>query len=239
MLCLWSAKGGAGVSVVAAALGVLSARRRPTLLVDFGGDAAAILGLDTSRDHSVGSARGVVDWLRSERPPPDALARMEVAVVPGLSLLPAGVRFSTGAADPSPPEADEPLSLLAQILAADDRSVIVDLGQAAAAREAMLAHGGTSVLITRACYLALRRAVPRGRPDRVVFVRERGRALRTADVSTAIGSPITVEVEWESSVARAVDAGLLASRLPPPLRRLEDLLPTSGVQPHRSGRVRR
>ena len=72
-----------------------------------------------------------------------------------------------------------------------------------------------SLLVTRPCYLALRRAV-RGetRPTGVVLVDEPGRALSRRDVEHALGVPVEATVSFDPAVARAVDAGLLATRLP-------------------------
>ncbi len=73
-----------------------------------------------------------------------------------------------------------------------------------------------SLLVTRACYLALRRAAdPPLRPSGVVLVTEPGRALDRTDVEQVVGAPVRAEVAFDPAVARAVDAGLLASRLPP------------------------
>lgn len=72
-----------------------------------------------------------------------------------------------------------------------------------------------SLLVTRACYLALRRAVSAPiRPTGVVLVAEPGRALRATDVEAAVGAPVVATVAVDPAVARAVDAGLLTARLP-------------------------
>ena len=74
--------------------------------------------------------------------------------------------------------------------------------------------------MTRACYLALRRAAdPPLRPSGVVLVTEPGRALDRTDVEQVVGAPVRAEVAVDPAVARAVDAGLLASRLPRGLER--------------------
>jgi hypothetical protein len=52
-----------------------------------------------------------------------------------------------------------------------------------------------------------------------VLVTEPGRALGVADVEGTLHVPVRAEVAVDPSVARAVDAGLLASRLPRPLAR--------------------
>jgi len=75
-------------------------------------------------------------------------------------------------------------------------------------------------LVLRPCYLALRRAarLPR-RPQGVVVIREAGRALTSRDIQSVVGAPIIGEITVSDSVARSVDAGLLATRLP---RQLSD-----------------
>lgn len=75
---------------------------------------------------------------------------------------------------------------------------------------------GHNIMVVRPCYLALRRAVAMQdavTPDQVILITEPGRALSSRDVERALGVSVTV-VEFDPSVARAVDAGLLAARLP-------------------------
>ena len=119
--------------------------------------------------------------------------------------------------------------LLAQLLMSESRLVIVDLGlvptgsgsdSVADARLSVLAAGRRSTLVTRACYLAVRAATERAPADDMVLVLEPGRALRSSDVTAALGVDDITVVRWDVSVARAVDAGLLGSRLPRPLRRV-------------------
>jgi hypothetical protein len=72
-----------------------------------------------------------------------------------------------------------------------------------------------SVLVVRNCYLALRRAVQHPlRPDAVVLVTEPGRALDVHDIETVLTDAPVTTVRIDPAVARAVDAGLLAARLP-------------------------
>lgn len=75
--------------------------------------------------------------------------------------------------------------------------------------------GDYTVLVTRACYLALRRAVAAGLEfDGIVMVDEPGRALNARDVERALGKPVVAIVAFDPVIARAIDAGLLAARLP-------------------------
>lgn len=80
---------------------------------------------------------------------------------------------------------------------------------------------GVAYLVTRPCYLALRRAMTGGtiRPDGLVVITEPGRALTVEDVAEVIGAPVRAVIPQDPAVARAIDAGLLASRLPRTLAR--------------------
>lgn len=224
MISCFGVKGGSGTSVVAAALAVLaSSDPHGALLVDLGGDQPALLG----RPQPGGP--GVVDWLHAGGDaPPDALGRLEVDVVPGLRLLPAGAgvplavrRTGTGGSQPgvaTPGSA----ATLAAVLGRDQRAVVVDGGCPAGDSQAseLVAAAAQRLMVIRPCYLALRRAalapvVPTG----VVVVTEPGRALRAADVEGVVGAPVVAVVDVEPTVARAVDAGVLAIRMPRSLQR--------------------
>lgn len=210
MLCFFSAKGGSGCSVSAAAAALESARERPTLLVDLAGDQPAILGIEAD-------GSGLAAWYEAESPPPDALWRLEVEVKQNLSLLPLGTRRAVG----SPSQ----YQVLALMLAEDRRSVVVDVGRDSISAVALLGAATRTVLVTRACYLAVKAAGFGPRADEVLLVKEPGRALGRNDVSVALGLPVTVTVPWDPAVARAVDAGLIASnRVPRSLRRIEAFL---------------
>ncbi len=209
MLCLFSSKGGVGCSVAAATLGLLAAERQPTLLVDLRGDLDVILGLPPASE-------GLGDWFRVEEPSPDLLHRLEVPVTDGLRLLPRGSCRS--------PTRPDRYRLLSQLLELDPRTVVVDVGTHAVPAVSLIADASSSMLVTRACYLALDAARRGPAPDRVVLIEEEGRALRPDDVAAAIGSPVDVTLRWHRDVARAVDAGLLASRLPRSLRALGAVL---------------
>jgi MinD-like ATPase involved in chromosome partitioning or flagellar assembly len=212
VVCCWSAKGGAGTTVVAAALALLLARAAPggALLVDLAGDATAVAGLPADPEIA-----GVSEWLR-EGPlvPADAMARLEVTVRDGLALLPRG---------------DGPLSVerapaLIALLAADPRPVVVDAGVVAGAGDTVAAivtaAAADSLLVTRPCFLAIRRAlVAPVRPSGVVLVVEEGRALTASDIESALGVPVRAEVSVTAQVARAVDAGVFLTRLPRSLER--------------------
>ena len=202
IITCWSVKGGSGTTVVAATLALVTAKRSPTLLVDLAGDIPAALGLPES------AGPGVYDWLESggDRRTLKALER-----VGGVSLgvLHAGIPTAASG---------EPL---ADALAADGRAVVVDAGVVRAGAPFDLASAATtSLLVLRPCYLALRRAAAAPlRPSGVVFVNEPGRSLSRRDVESVLGVPVVAEVDMDPAVARAVDAGLLACRLPRLLER--------------------
>ena len=212
LVACWSVKGGSGTSVVAASLALVAARRRPSLLVDLGGDSAAILGVAEP-------VSGVWAWLGSVSAPAAALSRLEVDAAPGLRLLPAG--------PPPGAEDGDRGALFAALLGADTRTVIVDVGRlgngaggAESVRARIAAAAPVSLLVLRPCYLALRRAVTAAiRPSAVVLVSEPGRALGRSDVEHVLGVPVRAEITVDPAVSRAVDAGLLATRLPRALER--------------------
>jgi hypothetical protein len=79
---------------------------------------------------------------------------------------------------------------------------------------------GTGVLVIRPCYLALRQALATGATTGaagVLLVTEPGRALGGDDVAAVTGLPVIATVPLRADIARAVDAGVLADRLPEPL----------------------
>jgi hypothetical protein len=76
------------------------------------------------------------------------------------------------------------------------------------------------LVVTRRCYLAVRRVARLAtEPTGVVLVDERGRSLTRGDIEAAVGAPIVATVSFDPAIARAVDAGLLAVRLPSAIRR--------------------
>jgi MinD-like ATPase involved in chromosome partitioning or flagellar assembly len=200
MFICWSTKGGTGTTVVSAAFALVSSKSSPTVLVDLGGDSAAALGLPEP------PGPGAHDWLQSSAADADALQRLLVPATDRLFLLPCGNR--------SQPVAAQRWADFAVALAALPQSVVVDAGPGSPATE-LLASAAQSVLVTRQCYLALRRVVAKGpQPTGVVLVTEPGRALTNRDVEHAVGAPVVAEVPWDPAISRAVDAGMLASRMP-------------------------
>jgi hypothetical protein len=228
MLCVWNVKGGSGCSVVSAGLALLATEQRPAVLVDLAGELPAVLGVEL-----VGP--GIADWLVAPEPPPDALSRMERSAAANLSLLQLGSLAAVGGGigqlgGGHDGWADR-LRLLARLLAAEERQVVVDIGTGVAQYQPVLDAAQSSILVIRACYLAVSRAARERCPDGIVVVREPGRALRSADIEDAVGAPVVATVPWDPAVARAVDAGLLARRLPKPLRQLRTVALTGGSVP--------
>jgi len=91
---------------------------------------------------------------------------------------------------------------------------IIDAGPAAAAAHASPGAGRRYAVLRGPCYLALATLVslPDLRPDGVILVAEPGRSLSAADASAVLGVPVVATVPVRSSIARLLDAGLLAGR---------------------------
>lgn len=211
LVACWSVKGGAGTTVVAAALALVLARSSPSgaLLADLAGDAPAVLGLPEPDGPGIGG------WLGAGPDvPADALVRLEFDAGSGLHLLPSGSSPISGDADRG--------DVLAALLAVDGRPVVADCGRLERSEVGVaLAAGAThSLLVTRACYLALRRATNAPvRPSGVILLTEPGRALGRSDVEQVVGAPVRAEIAVDPAIARAVDAGVLGARLPRGLER--------------------
>ena len=234
LIACWSPKGGSGTTVVTCALAVtLAARsssgghpgsgRSGVLLADLAGDVPAALGMPGP------SGPGLSDWLAAGADVPvDGLARLEVEAAAGLRLLPwaaAGTTF--GASGPSGAFGGEGrgggdrADVLATVLGADSRVVVADCGSGASGAGLALAAGAhLSLMVLRPCYLALRRALAAPvRPSGVILVSEPGRSVTRHDVEDVLGVPVRAVVDHDAAVARAVDAGLLATRVPRALER--------------------
>jgi hypothetical protein len=195
----WAAKGGSGTTVVTATLAL--SNRAPTLLVDLAGDLPIALGLP------VPDGPGIGEWSLSSAPP-SRLDSLRVALADGLDLLPRGHRTPVAR-----------WRELGDHLATIPHVVVVDAGTGPPPAE-LRDQADRVLLVTRACYLAVRRAVDAGEVvDGIVLVEEPGRALGVADLEAALGAPVVARVLLDPAVARAVDAGLLLAKLPGAFRR--------------------
>jgi Flp pilus assembly CpaE family ATPase len=234
LLALWSPKGGSGTSVLAAACSLVLAREsgaNPGVrLADLDGDQPAIFGLGADPE------LGLLDWLAAgAEAPAEALDRLAVEIAPGVALLPRGGRRRVLA----PVPAAEAGAALAVLLGDAPVATIADCGEAATpATRAIAEVATTAVVVIRSCYLALRRAVhdpALARTSGAVLVEDAGRSLSAREVAEVLGIPVIARVPSRPAVARAVDAGVLATRLPDALARpAAELLHRAGL-PSRRG----
>lgn len=207
-LC-WSPKGGSGTTSIAAALALLASRERSTVLVDLDGDAPAALGVGGAGEP------GVVDWLGAPHADGDALFRLATPCFDDIGIIGRGKSLG---GDVRLSDADW-ARLGTAIDERDDLDVVVDAGPHIPPSVAV-GRRVRSLMILRPCYLSIRRAVQCSETATgVVLVIEPSRGLRRVDVERALSLPVLAEVPWDPTVARAVDAGLLASRLPVTLSR--------------------
>lgn len=102
---------------------------------------------------------------------------------------------------------------LADCLDADGYAVIVDAGCVPTDHDL---RDTFRILVTSNCYIALRRALALNEsPDAFVLIDEPGRALNERDVAEVLGvERFCKPVPRDPAIARAVDSGLLAQRLP-------------------------
>ena len=211
LIACWSVKGGSGTTVVATALALRLARSAPgVVLADLAGDVPAVLG------RAEPSGPGLAEWAAAgPEVAVDALDRLTTDVAPGLTLLPAGDVSLMATASVADGER------LAMALAeSSHRIAVVDCGLISLDVALGLVGGAArSLLVVRPCFLALRRALASpARPSAAVLIAEPDRTLGPDDVEDVLGVPV-LSVPWDPSVARAVDAGLLATRVPSKLDR--------------------
>jgi len=202
MYACWSTKGGSGTTVVAAALALSRAATGAGVrLVDFAGDLPAALGIVEP------DSPGVTDWLIARDASTADLMQSFIPVTSRVTLLPLGTQ-------PTLALTDADALRLTHALATDASCTIVDVGTHPNA-SAICAQATKSILVVRPCYLALRRATRSTiTPDSVIVVQEPGRALTTNDIEGVVGAKVTTTIPVDPTIARAVDAGLLSSRLP-------------------------
>ena len=211
-LC-WAAKGGSGTTVVATALALSSAH--PSLLVDLDGEIPTVLGLPEP------DLPGIADWITSDAPP-EHLQDLLIDIGTATWLLPwrgGSASASSHRADPfNGPDTEQRWREFAQWLTAWALArygdVTIDSGTGEP-NATLIDEADRTLLVTRPCYLSLRRAVRSSlRPSGVVLVDERGHSLTRHDIEHALGVPVDATVSLDPAVARAVDSGLLTTRLP-------------------------
>ncbi len=215
---LSSPKGGTGTSVVAASLAIVSSSSSPTLLVDLAGDQAAILGLPQP-------PIGLSDWA-------NGMTYREFDEIislchDNLYLAPTGTfDFETLNAN-----AWDKLLRALSLKHSEGYNIIVDLGRAdipLALRKIV----DTCYLVTRPCYLALRRAVDLETAfSGVIVVNEPDRVLTSRDVESVLKLKCVAEIPYTSEISRRVDSGLLKSRLPMALQSVLSQLISLEVSP--------
>ena len=215
---LSSPKGGTGTSVVAASLAIVSSSSTPTLLVDLAGDQAAILGLPQP-------PTGLSDWA-------NGMTYREFDEIislchDNLYLAPTGTfDFETLNAN-----AWDKLLRALSLKHSEGHNIIVDLGRAdipLALRKIV----DTCYLVTRPCYLALRRAVDLETAfSGVIVVNEPDRVLTSRDVESVLKLKCVAEIPYTSEISRRVDSGLLKSRLPMALQSVLSQLISLEVSP--------
>ena len=215
---LSSPKGGTGTSVVAASLAIVSSSSSPTLLVDLSGDQAAILGLPQP-------PIGLSDWA-------NGMTYREFDEIislchDNLYLAPTGTfDFETLNAN-----AWDKLLRALSLKHSEGCNIIVDLGRAdipLALRKIV----DTCYLVTRPCYLALRRAVDLETAfSGVIVVNEPDRVLTSRDVESVLKLKCVAEIPYTSEISRRVDSGLLKSRLPMALQSVLSQLISLEVSP--------
>lgn len=204
MIVCWSVKGGSGTTVVASTIALMRAAesQRGALLVDLAGDVPAVLGLAES------SGPGINDWFANcDHGSRMTLQSIAIQATANLQIIARGSKQLDA-------KENRNFTVLCAALKSFDLPIIVDAGCGLPSPD-LLANASSSLLITRPCYLSLRRAAQLSvSPTGIVLINEAGRALGKHDVEAVIGAPVIAEIDFDSVIARAVDAGLLASRIP-------------------------
>lgn len=193
----YAMKGGSGTTVTAA----LAAITNPdhTLVVDLGGDMADALGLQAPPPT-------LDDWLLDVSLADTPLDDLIIEIDASTRLLPASRRIDLSAGSARQRQSFH------DWLSHHHASVVVDAGTAIP-HVNLVEQADQILAVTRPCYLALIKAARTGfRPDGVVVVRERGRALGDSDIERAFNASILGTVDHDPAIARLADAGLLSVR---------------------------
>jgi MinD-like ATPase involved in chromosome partitioning or flagellar assembly len=238
LIALWSATGGSGTSVFTAACALVLARQAHEAgssagvrVADLAGDLPAVFGVGADPDV------GLADWLDAgAEAPTEALDRLLTEVVTGVALLPRGRGPRVPTVLP-PPESG---AALAVALSQGSSPVLVDCGTAREpAVRALVEVADLAVVVLRPCYLALRRAVHApalAHTTGVVLLDEPGRSLGVPEIGEVLDRPVLGRIPLKEPIARAVDAGVLPTRLPEPLARAAtDVVRRLGLRAGRRG----
>jgi hypothetical protein len=207
LVACWSAKGGSGSTSIAASLAVIAADSgQVPLAVDLGGDLASVFG------SAAPAGPDLHQWLEAA---PDVGADTLHRVVTdlgGIDLLTAQPHSTA-----SPGRIADLVTWLKQL----DRPVIADVGCVdTALAHALVDQADRPLLVTRLCYLSLRRAIasPRAATG-VVVIREKRRAITQLDVEQSLDLPVVAVVDVTAAMSRVIDSGQLPHHLPAYVRR--------------------
>ena len=192
----YSPKGGQGCTTVTAALALA---QRGARLIDTTGDLPALLGIPEP------CGPGICDLLADDR-------TLDIAAIARLVASSSPVPLIGAGSTPAAGVPEHRWAELAAILTSDQGAWFLDAGTLPAAASV---PADRRLLIVRNCYIALRRAVAHPvRPDGVVLVVEPDRALNSADIEAVLAAPVVARVPIDPTVARTIDAGLFAARVP-------------------------
>src|SRR5262249_37596951 len=148
--------------------------------------------------------------------PAAALDRIAVPVSSNLTLLPRGLSLPYDA----PPEVGAALGF---VLANDPVLTIADLSTASPpVLRAMIEVSDVAVMVVRDSYVALRSALRDpllAAASGVIAMEETGRALGASEIRDVLGVEVLGVVPVRMPIARVIDAGVLATRMPEPLER--------------------
>jgi hypothetical protein len=250
----WSVKGGSGVTVTAAALALNSP---DCLLVDLCGDTALALGVDeptvglaawlhspndvdaSALDRLIVNVRPGLALLPSGTTRPELHAPNELITKRFAMLGDYLAERSSG--EHSSAKGQRKQRVLSSLHESSPKAlagvmqwsnVVVDAGSLGRSNPSALSEllNGVdhSLLMVKSCFLAVHAAVGTTlRVDGVVVFGDEERRITDHDISAALGHRVRTTMLLQPSVARAVDAGLLAARLPRSFTRsLEALHPT-------------
>ncbi len=213
VLVFWSVKGGSGTTVVTAIAALLSANAGvETIVTGVDDDLAVMLSLQPTE------GPGLRQWLQSsESVSPQALQKLLVSAGPNLDLLPAGDDWNSRAKGRD------------GLRHAFDEKLIVDAGivDQNSSTTSLINEATHSLVVMKPCFLAVKRAASsKVRRDGIVLVEEPGRVIDRRDIEDVLGVPIVATLAWDSSIARSVDAGRLATKIPHAARGLRMLMNT-------------